>query len=125
MSAIGVLQSVRPARLRFFGAKMHTDWLYRRRAAMRASTVQDTYELQYQKRYPTVKTAPIYFHFLQNPPDMVSSKPRHAEDGKVTVANLPAVSPLQLPVIALGPLIGHLHKHLCPCNFSEDNGQKP
>ena len=56
---------------------------------------------------------------------MVSSKPRHAEDGKVTVADLSAVSALQLPVIALGPLTGHLHKHLCPRNISENNGQKP
>lgn len=44
---------------------------------------------------------------------------------KVAAADLFAVSALQLPVLAAGPLTGHLHKHLCSRNLSEDNGQEP
>ena len=56
---------------------------------------------------------------------MVSSKPRHAEDARLRVADIFAVSALQLPVTAIGPLVGHLHEHIRPRDLPEDNGQKP
>lgn len=56
---------------------------------------------------------------------MVSSSLTYMKGLKVAVADPFTVSALQLPVTTAGPLTGHLHKHLCPRNLPEDNGQEP
>lgn len=55
---------------------------------------------------------------------MVRPKVEVRNLGSIVIADLFAVSALQFPVLAAGPLTSDLHKHLCSCNLSEDNGQE-